>query len=254
MKHVATLGLALCSLLATESSASAQWYQSRHASDYRQYDSGPGSSAPSYYGPYRSDYGGGMAPNDTSSRGYVTPGSAWPYGGNYSSSPNYYRNAPVDYVSAGKQAFRAGQYQLALRHWQHALVDSPNNGGVELLLAQALFALGKYDDAAKAIQAAMQMLPENEWDKVVTNYVRVYANIQNYKDQLKALENARNAKPDEPAMRFVLGYHFGYLGYPKHAVVELDKALDLQPQDQGSQQLRDIFALRSGLPARRRPP
>jgi hypothetical protein len=25
------------------------------------------------------------------------------------------------------------------------------------------------------------------------------------------LENARNAKPEDPAMRFMLGYHFGYL-------------------------------------------
>jgi hypothetical protein len=51
-------------------------------------------------------------------------------------------------------------------------------------------------------------------------------------------------------LRFLLGYHFGNLGYPTQAVRELDKAMDLQPQDLGSQKLRDMFASQAGLPAR----
>jgi tetratricopeptide (TPR) repeat protein len=96
----------------------------------------------------------------------------------------------------------------------------------------------------------MQSLPENEWANVVKNYTQLYPNIQSYTDQLKALERARSAKPDDAAMRFLLGYHFGYLGYPKQAVAEFDKALDLQPKDLGSQKLRDIFAVQAGMPAR----
>ncbi len=119
-----------------------------------------------------------------------------------------------------------------------------------LLMAQALFAQGKYDDAAGAVQIGMQWLPENEWGNVVKNYSQLYSNVQNYTDQLRALERARNAKPDDPAMRFLLGYHYGYLGYPKQAVAEFDKALDLQPKDLGSQKLRDIFAVQAGIPAR----
>ena len=40
----------------------------------------------------------------------------------------------------------------------------------------------------------------------------------------------------------MLGFHFGYLGYPKQAVKELDKALTLAPKDLGSRKVRDIFA------------
>jgi hypothetical protein len=68
------------------------------------------------------------------------------------------------------------------------------------------------------------------------------------------LEKARTDKPDDPALRFLLGYEFGFLGYPKQAVVELDKALDLAPDDLGSEKLRDKFALTAGLPARPHPP
>ncbi len=84
-----------------------------------------------------------------------------------------------------------------------------------MLLAQALFALGQYDEAAGATQAAMQMLPEDKWGVVVTNYSQLYGNVQDYTDQLKALEKARDAKPDNPALRFLLGFHFGYLNYPE---------------------------------------
>ncbi len=55
---------------------------------------------------------------------------------------------------------------------------------------------------------------------------------------------------DDPALRFLLGYHYGYLGYTKQAVQELDKALDLEPRALGSQKLRDLFARQAGLPAR----
>jgi len=164
------------------------------------------------------------------------------------------QQAASDYIAAGEQAFGAARYQEAIRDWQHALVDDPNNGGVVLLIAQALFAVGKYQDAAGAVQMAMQMLPENEWGVVAKNYTQLYPNIQLYTDQLKALEKARDEKPDDPALRFLLGYHFGYLGYPKQAARELDKALDLQPKDLGSQKLRDLFAPQAGLPAREHPP
>ena len=160
------------------------------------------------------------------------------------------QQASSERVAAGEQAFQAGQYQQALRDWRHAMVDDPNNGGVVLLMSQALFALGQYNDSAGAVQMAMQMLPENEWGTVGTNYTQLYPNIQSYTDELKSLEKARDAKPDDPAIRFLLGYHFGYLGYPQQAVRELDKALDLQPKDLGAQKLRDIFAVQAGLPAR----
>jgi tetratricopeptide (TPR) repeat protein len=155
-----------------------------------------------------------------------------------------------EYIAVGEEAFRAGRYEDALRAWQHAMVDNPNHGGLVLMMAQALFALGRHEDAAGAVQMAMQMLPEGEWGAVAKNYSQLYGNVADYSNQLKALEKARTAKPDDPALRFLLGYHFGYLGYPKQAVQELDKALDLQPKDLGSQKLRDMFAVQAGVPVR----
>ena len=55
------------------------------------------------------------------------------------------------------------------------------------------------------------------------------------------LEKRRRVS-DAPELRFLLGYHYGYLGYPKEAVRELDKALEMAPQDELARKLRAQFA------------
>ncbi|HVC97470.1 MAG TPA: hypothetical protein VND64_27555, partial [Pirellulales bacterium] len=62
---------------------------------------------------------------------------------------------------------------------------------------------------------------------------------------LRALEAART-KQDSPALRFLLGYHYAYLGFPQQAVRELDKALKLNPQDELARQLRDSMKAKLG--------
>ena len=145
------------------------------------------------------------------------------------------------YAIQGETNFKLGNYAAAESDWRHALVDDPNNAPLVMLLAQALFANGKFDEAAGAVQRGMQMLPSDKWGTVVANYAELYRGNQDYTDQLRKLESARLAT-SSPALQFLLGYHYGYLGYPKHATTELDKAIKLAPQDQASQKLRAVMA------------
>jgi cytochrome c-type biogenesis protein CcmH/NrfG len=151
----------------------------------------------------------------------------------------------IDYAALGETEFRAGNYVAAENHWRHALVDDTSNTAIVMLLGQALFANGKYDEAAGAIQHALRLLPAEKWGVVVGHYTELYRSNQDYTDQLRALE-AASEKPetDSPGVRFLLGYHYGYLGYPKHAVRELDKTLAQVPQDDTAQKLRTIMAAR----------
>jgi hypothetical protein len=59
--------------------------------------------------------------------------------------------------------------------------------------------------------------------------------------QLKDLENAVKSH-DSPAGRFLLGFHYGYLGYPEQSVRELDQAIKLNPKDKMAKKLREITA------------
>ncbi len=147
----------------------------------------------------------------------------------------------LDFSGQGEADFRQGKYRAAVHSWRHALVDDPKNGAIILLLSQALFATGQYDEAAGATQAALSFLPEDKWGTVVTHYKELYTNIGDYTTQLRALEKARDAKPRAPALHFLLGYHFGYLNFPKQAVRELDKVLAVAPEDKIAKKLRDEF-------------
>jgi tetratricopeptide (TPR) repeat protein len=139
-----------------------------------------------------------------------------------------------------------------VRDFRHALVDDPTNGAYVMLLGQALFASGQYDEAAGATQQATTMLPQDKWGTVISNYKELYPNIGDYTTQLRALEKARDEKPDDPALRFLLGWHYGYLGYPKQAVRELNKTLELAPKDEVAKKVRDAMAEK--LPKSELPP
>lgn len=147
----------------------------------------------------------------------------------------------VDYAALGDQAFKAERYNDAIHYWQHALLDDPQNAGLVMLLGQAYFATLSYDAAAGAVQQGMQMLPTEKWGLVVQNYAELYSGNQAYSNQLRALEQSRTQKPDLPALRFLLAYHYAYLGYPQQAVRELDVVLKLNSHDKIASQLRDVM-------------
>ena len=188
-----------------------------------------------YYGPYSYGYGA----------------YAYPY--------SYPQTAPTQQAAAGSDAevfaqkgendFKKGDYKSAVYAWRHALLDDPQNGVLALMLAQGLFATGSFDEAAGAVQQGMQLLPEDQWGVVVSNYKELYGKIGDYTAQLRALEKAAKEQPDDPGLRFLLGYHYGFLGYPQQAVKQLDKTLELAPADQLGQKLRDQFNAKLPKPA-----
>ncbi|HVA46841.1 MAG TPA: hypothetical protein VNH11_10790 [Pirellulales bacterium] len=47
---------------------------------------------------------------------------------------------------------------------------------------------------------------------------------------------------DSAAARFLLGFQYAYLGHPKEAVRELDKAIALNAKDKTAEELRSLMA------------
>jgi hypothetical protein len=142
----------------------------------------------------------------------------------------------------GEYAFRARDYMAANRDWQHAVVDDPSNGALAMKLALAMFAVGKYREAAGTTQQVLMLLPQEKWGQVVSDYKKLYANPIDYLDQLKSLAKAAADKPNDPALRFLLGFHYGYSGRVADAVRELNKLVQLEPKDQLGRKLRDLMA------------
>lgn len=149
--------------------------------------------------------------------------------------------AGSDFATQGEQDFRAGNYAAAVTDWQHALVDDPKNGGLIMLLAQGLFAMGRYEEAAGATQLAMHLLPQEKWGTVITHYRELYPPNRDFHNQLSALEKAVKTN-DSAAARFLLGFQYAYLGHPKESVSELDKAIAQNPKDKTAKDLRSLIA------------
>ena len=147
--------------------------------------------------------------------------------------------AAKELADQGKASFKKGDYAKAMYSFRHAVVDNPQDPKLLLLLAQSLFANGKFDEAAGATQAALHQLPKEEWGSVIAHYRQLYGRAEDYTAQLRVLEKAVNDKPEDPALRFLSGYHFAYLGFHKQAIDQLDRGLKLVPGDEMAKALRE---------------
>ena len=141
-----------------------------------------------------------------------------------------------DYARRAKEAFRDGRYEDALRLASHAIVETPDNGKPHLLASQALFALGNYRNAARAVHQAMTLLESEQWGHVVENYVEYYTDDA-YVKQMERLVAFVKKNPDTAYARFLRGYHYGFLGYQEDAHRELTKAIELESRDKMARHL-----------------
>ncbi|MFN6103358.1 MAG: tetratricopeptide repeat protein, partial [Planctomycetaceae bacterium] len=143
------------------------------------------------------------------------------------------------FADKGEQDFKGGNYKGAVYSWKHALVDDPENGVLVLMFSQALLATGEYAQSAGAVQQGVQLLPSDQWGVVIENFRELYGKAGDYSEQIKSLEKAMKEKPEDPALRFLAGYHYFFLGYPQQALDQLDKGLKKAPRDQVAKKLRD---------------
>ncbi len=142
-----------------------------------------------------------------------------------------------EFSDRGEAAFKKGDYEGAVYAWRHAIVDDPQNAVLVLLLSQGLFATGHYEEASGATQAAMRILPKEHWGAVISRYHDLYGNQKDYTKQLRALEKAVNVKPNDAGLRFLAGYHYGYLGFYKQSMEQLERVIQIESRDEVARQL-----------------
>ncbi len=142
----------------------------------------------------------------------------------------------------GEEAFRAGDYDRAVRAWRHAVVEEPKNASALIMLAQALFAMAQYDEAAGATQQAMMLAQEDQWLTTAKDSKSLYRNNREYLEQLSGLEKAVQKAPSDPALRFELGFQYALSDQQALALPQLDKLIELVPEDQLGHKLRDLVA------------
>jgi Flp pilus assembly protein TadD len=191
-----------------------------------------------YSNPYYGDASGsGGAPQTGAVPQSATAGSGYDY-----SQPISTTAAPPEPVAAeqadtafdrAREAFKAGDYSQALQLDQQALARTPQDTALHEFLALVDFAQGKYQPAAAPLYAVLSVRPGWDW----TTLSGMYADVETYTGQLRALEAYLRANPNSAQARFVLAYHYLVQGHDSNAIDQLKWVVKLQPRDTLAPQL-----------------
>jgi uncharacterized protein (TIGR03066 family) len=132
-----------------------------------------------------------------------------------------------------RQAFYDQDYPAALKADEQALALLPSDAVLNEFRGLALFAMKKYKEAAGVVYAVLSVGPGWDW----TTLSALYANVDVYTAQLRALEEYVRENQSDPAARFLLAYHYLTCGYTDAAATQLKEIVKLNPQDTLSAQL-----------------
>jgi tetratricopeptide (TPR) repeat protein len=154
---------------------------------------------------------------------------------------------PVELLRSAAAAFKREQYETVLKildPLDGEGVDEPSRAAANLLRGQAHFALARYAESAAAILAAMQEIEVGQAGSIVRDFRKHYPDAAVYTAQLRALEKFVGDHPDNFSGRFLLGFHYGFLGHPAEAQKQLERAERIAPGDKHVRALMRRFQKR----------
>ena len=136
-------------------------------------------------------------------------------------------------LDAARTAFMQGDYKAALAQVDQAIAQVPNDTVLHELRGLALFAQGRYKEAAAADYAVLSTGPGWDW----TTLSGLYSNVDVYTEQLRALEQYAKSNPAASDAKFLLAENYLTCGYTDAAAAQLREVVRLNPKDQLSAQL-----------------
>jgi hypothetical protein len=133
----------------------------------------------------------------------------------------------LDKFDQARADFLDGQYDSALKLTDAAIAKMPHDAVLHEFRSLVLFALQRYAESAATIHPVLDVGPGWDW-KTLSG---LYANVDTYTQQLRALEAARDKDPKNAALRFLLGYHYLTCGFPEQAAKEFSRVVEQKPKD-----------------------
>lgn len=133
--------------------------------------------------------------------------------------------------------FKNGEYDAAVAGLDRAVKASPKDSVLHEVRALSLFALGRYDEAAAALNAVLAVAPGMDW----TTMSGLYGSVDDYTTQLRRLEAFCKANPGNAAGYFVLAYHYLVGGHADLAADALEVVVAKQPGDAVAKRLLDAI-------------
>ena len=133
--------------------------------------------------------------------------------------------------------FKAGDYAAALAGCDRAVKLSPKDSVIHEVRALALFAIGRYPEAAATLNAVLATAPGMDW----TTLSGLYGSVDAYTTQLRKLEDFCRTNPESAAGHFVLAYHYLVGGHADMASEALKVVVAKQPGDAVAKRLLEAL-------------
>jgi TolA-binding protein len=111
-------------------------------------------------------------------------------------------------IKLGQGALADGEYGRAELRFRQAIEAAPDRPLPHFLLAQAQFALGKYQEAVLSIQSGMQLQPH--WPSAYYRPRRQYGANADWPEQLQRLANVLTTYPDDSFLLFLYAYQLWF--------------------------------------------
>jgi protein involved in temperature-dependent protein secretion len=128
---------------------------------------------------------------------------------------------------AARDAFKQGNYDLALAQVNQAVKQMPNDALIHEFRALVMFALGNYKEAAATLYPVLSVGPGWDW----TTMISLYSSPAEYEKQLRALEKYVTNNPKSGEGRFVLAYQYITCGHNTQAAEQLKEVRAIYPED-----------------------
>jgi tetratricopeptide (TPR) repeat protein len=141
--------------------------------------------------------------------------------------------AAMQKFTSAQQSFKNGDYAAALSDVDAAIENVPNDAVLHEFRALALFAQGKYQEAAATIYAVLSVGPGWNWETLRS----LYPNTETYTQQLRALETYQKQNHDAGYASFLLAYQYMVTNHPEAAIKQLENVVRTTPNDELSKQL-----------------
>jgi tetratricopeptide (TPR) repeat protein len=147
-------------------------------------------------------------------------------------------------LEIGQDAFQRQFYGVAAQRFAQAAKFEPAQARPHFLLSQAKFALGRYAEAVRAIEAGMRL--QKDWPLAKFQpRVELYKDNEDYVGHLKRLEDALAAEPKNADYLFLLAHELWFAGLRERAADLFRRARPLAADPA----FIDAF-LRAALPAK----
>jgi tetratricopeptide (TPR) repeat protein len=134
---------------------------------------------------------------------------------------------PEQNFELARQAFRARDYDRALYYIDRAIGQLPSEADLFQMRSLILFAQGEHPLSAEAAYTALSAGPGWNWNTLY----RLYGDAELYTRHLRSLQAATKANPDSAAHHFLLAYHCLMLNQVEAGRKNLQRVLELQPDE-----------------------